>query len=81
MSAMTLLIAVIVSFCSGYLLHKSLSSRHVDGFCFLHKEGSKDQLIFNLFGEPESILDQKMVKFKVMKLEEEASNDFNQQNI
>lgn len=81
MSTVTSLIAVIVSFCLGYLLNKILSSRHVDGFCFLHKEDSKDQLIFNLFGEPESILDQKMVKFKVMKLEEEASNDFNQQNI
>jgi hypothetical protein len=81
MSVVSLLIAVIVSFCLGYLLHEILSSRQVDGFCFLHKEGSKDQLIFNLFGEPESILDQKMVKFKVMKLEEEASNDFNQQNI
>ncbi len=64
--------AVIVSFALGYFLCKILSDRETDGFCFLHKEGSKEQLIFNLFKEPESILSQTIVKFKVVELEEVA---------
>lgn len=74
---MIILVAVI-SFCLGYMLCKILSTREIDGFCFLHKEGSKDQLIFNLFKEPETILQQKVVKFKVVKLEEDDSHDIQQ---
>lgn len=79
-SVVCIIVVVAASYIIGYLSCKILSRAHADGFCFLRKEGSKDQLIFNLYDEPERILQQKTVVFKVVKLEEDDSYVANLQN-